>query len=170
MSEAAFERDILERLEPHFEIHPKVEGRHFSGKHLKIDAVVVPRDRTGWKNQNVALGIEFKDVVRLKGNTTNFTRWLAQCADYGNTTWRDFGFLYVFACPSLVEQLPGKSGPDSAAWIVPRIMGHLGIGELRVLDRYGLSFLLQDNQRLWSEQEGIKDGARYLLKRKFGSR
>ncbi len=171
MNETELSTSLLRRLDPHFHVHREVHGTHFSGKSLRIDAVVVPRDSSQWKDQGVALGVEFKDVARLRGDTTNFTSWLAQCVDYGNTNWNGFGYLHVFACPSLVDGVPGeRAGPGSAVWILPRVMSHLGVGELREVERTGLTFLLQGSHRIWSETHGVECGARWSLKRHFGSR
>jgi hypothetical protein len=103
MNENDFARRILEILSPHFHIHKQIRGRHFSGKQMIIDAIVQPKNNWEWKNLEVALGIEFKDDLRIRGDTTNYTRWLAQCVDYSHTEWNTFGYIYIFACPSLIE-------------------------------------------------------------------
>ena len=170
MAEADFASRILNKLSPHFQIHHQVTGRHFSGKKLRLDAVVCPLESEEWKNRNVALGIEFKDTIRIAGDTTNYTKWLAQCVDYSHTKWSRFGYIFVFACPELIEGIPGRRHSGGAGWLLPRILGHLGIGELREVPNYGLTFFLHDSHRIWSEYQGVELGCHWSLRRKFGSR
>jgi hypothetical protein len=169
MSERDFEANVLSILDRHFVVCRRVIGTHFTGRRLILDAVAVPRQLHLWKNRNVALGIEFKDVMRLSGDTNNFTKWLAQCADYTNTDWHNYGYIYIFACPSLVENVPTGSS-NEVGRILSAVMGQLGVGELREDAYHGWSFFLHGHHRLWSEREGVEEGRRYWLKRQFGNR
>jgi hypothetical protein len=137
---------------------------------VRLDAVVRPLTIDGWKSPDVALGVEFKDVVRFAQSydTKNLTSWLAQCVDYANTEWGHYGFLYVFACPNLVDEVPPHVLGN--AMFVRNFMGQMGIGELKDLPGYGLTFLLHGHHRLWSERQGVESGQHYNLRRKFGSR
>jgi len=54
--------------------------------------------------------------------------------------------------------------------MLARVMGHLGIGELKVVKNYGWSITLQDSQRMWSEFKGVESVKTWNLERKFGSR
>lgn len=169
MSEIDFETVVLSILEQHFVVQRRVAGTHFTGKRFILDAVIVPRQPHSWKNRSVAFGVEFKDVVRLRGDTRNFTKWLAQCADYTNTNWDNYGYVFVFACPSIVDNIPTASD-NEVARILNAVMGQLGIGELREDARYGWSLFLHGHHRLWSERKGVEEGRRYWLKRSFGNR
>ncbi len=108
MSEAALSNLYLTDLEPHFYIEREITGSHFSGKRLRLDAVLKPKAASMWKREDVAFGIEFKDTDRFAKSydTKNLTQWLAQCIDYANTNWDNFGYLYIFCCPSLVDEVP----------------------------------------------------------------
>jgi hypothetical protein len=170
MNEKAFADEVLTVLKPHFDIQEQVKGKHFSGKCMRIDAILTPLNKTDWKNPNITLGVEFKNDFRLRGDTNNYTKWLAQCVDYCHTIWGDYGYIYVFTCPSLVEGLPSIGDTNAVQWIVPRIMAPLGIGELKKHEQYGWTFFLQEAHRIWSEKEGVKEGKHWDLKRKFGSR
>ncbi len=170
MSEEAYKQQAFEILQDHFEIHKEISGQHFSGKWLKIDAIVIPKVKTDWKNNNVALGIEFKDELRLRGDTTNYTKWLAQCVDYASTSWNRFGYIYIFTCPGLIEGIHNTATVGDIAGLVPRIMSHLGIGELRFDERYGLTFFLQQSHRIWSQSNGVESGEFWSMEREFGSR
>lgn len=61
MSEEAYKQQAFAILQDHFEIHKEISGKHFSGRWLQMDAIAVPKNKTDWKNKNIALGIEFKD-------------------------------------------------------------------------------------------------------------
>ena len=95
MSEESYKQRVFDILRPHFEIHTEVTGKHFSGKSLRIDAIVTPKANVEWKNKSVAMGIEFKDDLRMRGDTTNYTRWLAQCVDYASTYWDKYGYMFL---------------------------------------------------------------------------
>lgn len=170
MAETDVQRQVLHLLEPHFEIREQIEGTHFTGKRLRLDAVLKPRQPHLWKSSDIALGVEFKDDLRIAGDTTNFTKWLAQCVDYSHTSWDDYGYLFVFACPGLVTGIPGlKQGVGEMAGLLPRFMAHLGIGELK-RGPYGWTFYLQAEHRNRSEHEGVGSGKHWALRRTFGSR
>ena len=170
MSETEFSLKTLSKLEPYFDIYQEVSGKHFSGHRLRIDAVVVPKDKNNWKNPNVALGIEFKDDMRLKNDMHNYTGWLAQCVDYANTNWDNFGYLYVFACPGIFESMYDTVKAGNVEWLFSRVMSQLGVGELRYSQYYGLTFFVQHSHRIWSEENGLERGKDWTLTRKFGSR
>lgn len=171
LSEKDIENWVLTALEPHFVITRRVPGIHFSGKRLVIDAVVVPRAIQRWKNPHVALGIEFKDVARLRGDTRHFTRWFSQCVDYSYTNWTEYGYIFIFACPSLVKEIPaGDVAREDIDRIMGAVMGQLGIGELRYSGHLGWHFVLHNRHRIWSEELGVEEGRRYWLKREFGSK
>lgn len=167
MNEEAFKQTVFEKLKQHFNIAHEVNGKHFSGNNMRIDAIATPKENNLWKNHSVALGIEFKDDERLRGDTTNYTGWLAQCIDYSNTKWDRFGYIYIFTCPGLSDSLSKHIGQFD---LLPHIMGHLGIGELKFDERYGLTFFLQGQHRIWSQVRGVEMGKSWDMKRKFGSR
>lgn len=166
--EKDFKNLIFERLSEHFYFESEVHGVHFSGKKLRIDHIITPKDTSQWKNKNVSFGIEYKDLERIDGDTKNFTKWLAQCSDYANTSWGDFGYIHVLICPGIYKSQFIKKIDES--WLLPRVMAQLGVGELKELDNYGLTITLNDSHRMWSEENGVEEGKRWALERKFGSR
>lgn len=170
MSEQEIKNHYLGVIAHHFHIDMEVSGVHFSGKQLKLDAIAKPKDPLQWKNQDVSLGIEFKDTERFSRNydTKDFTKWLAQCIDYSNTHWEKYGYVYIFTCPSLIGGVaPGVIGQSM---FIENFMGQLGIGELKELPGYGLTFVLHGHHRIWSATKGIESGKHWALERKFGSR
>jgi len=170
MSEKDIKASYLGKLAEDFNIENEVDGQHFTGKTFRLDAVARPKDSRLWKNPDVALGIEFKDTDRFSRNydTRDFTKWMAQCVDYSNTRWGDYAYIYIFTCPSLVGGV--ASGVIGEPMFIENLMGQLGIGELKELPRYGLSFVLHGHHRIWSAKAGVESGKNYSLKRKFGSR
>lgn len=170
MSEKNIERLITKELSPHFKFMPRVRGTHFSGKKLELDYVMQPLNKTGWKNPDIVFGVEFKDIIRLdqKGDTTDFTKWIAQCVDYSNTYWDGFGYINVLTCPGI-----STSSFMGAAYnngMLLNVLSHMGIGELKRSNNHGWSIYLQGHHRMWSEKEGVSSGKIWNLQRKFGSR
>lgn len=170
MTEALLKANYLSELEPHFYIKQEACGTHFSGKRLRLDAVLKPKLTLNWKNPNVAFGIEFKDTERFSKSydTKNLTKWLAQCIDYSNTSWDDFGYLYIFCCPSLVDEISDSAFQN--LMFIRNLMGQMGIGEIKSLPLYGLSILLHGHHRIWSIKKGVEYGKSYTLVKRFGSR
>lgn len=170
MTESSLSSLYIADLEPHFYIEREIKGNHFSGKRLRLDAVLKPKVTSGWKRENVAFGVEFKDTNRFAQdyNTKNLTKWLAQCIDYTNTDWDDFGYLYIFCCPSLVDEIPKSVLPNPM--FIQNFMGQIGIGEIKYQKTYGLSILLHGHHRIWSVAYGVEHGKTYTLTRRFGSR
>lgn len=172
MSEKEQVNELIEELKDDFHIYRPVHGKHFSGKTLEIDAIAVPKDLSEWKAENVALGIEAKDKMQLSG-AKGFTKWIAQCVDYANTKWERFGYIYIFAYPSLIKGVTNnlKLTKDSGVpWLLPRVLAQLGVGELRHDDNRGLAFILNQRHCIWSKKQGIKEGKFRTMKRVFGSR
>ncbi len=170
MSEKQLSEKYLSILYDDFTISTEVKGCHFSGKKMRLDAVVKPRDVTHWKNKDVSLGIEFKDSERYFTNydTKNYTKWLAQCVDYTNTEWNDFEYIYIFTCPGILKDIPDNIIQDQMFFT--HFFGQLGIGELTEIPGYGLTFALHNTHRMWSKNNGVEQAKTWSLKRKFGSK
>lgn len=170
MSEKDIEKNVSEVLAKYFEFIPKVKGKHFSGKQLVIDYIIRPIDTSLWKNRNIVFGLEFKDLTRLdkKGDTTDFTKWIAQCVDYSNTCWDGFGYINILTCPGISTSTFMDAAYSSRFLL--KILGHLGVGELKNTSNYGWAIFLHEQHRIWSEKEGVSSGKIWNLARKFGSR
>ncbi|MEC9487437.1 MAG: hypothetical protein UMU76_08045 [Prosthecochloris sp.] len=160
----------FEKLKKYFYIEREVKGTHFSNKTMIIDAIIKPIDMTMWKNKNVAFGIEFKDTQMLSRtfDTKNYTKWLAQSTDYANTEWNNYGYIYILVCPSISQLLP--CSVTESYNFTAHLLAQLGIGELQELERHGLTIVLNQTHKIWSETDGVKEGQRYNLQRKFGAR
>lgn len=158
----------LARLSSHFLIHEEVWGTHWSGRRLRIDAVITPKDDSDWKTKSPRLGVEFKNFRAFKpsGDMKDYTRWWSQCHDYAETDFDGCGYVPVFSYNGF-SHYRQRMGSDSAAAFAVRFWGRLGVGEIRPDD---LLFVMNGTNKIWSESRGVIDGSRISMERKFGSR
>lgn len=171
MNEKSLVSEIVEQLSNDFLFEKQVSGKHFSGQQFKIDYIIKPLITNGWKNPQVCFGLEFKDLPNLdqKGDTKDFSKWLAQCVDYSNTYWNNYGYIYILTCPGITTSRFLQQ--VDASWMLTRIMAHLGIGELKFSNPYGWTITLSGQHRLWSQKNGVEmAGKSWNLQRCFGSR
>lgn len=162
---------VLKILAPHFHIHREVTGDHWSGRRIRIDAIVIPKDDSAWKTKQPRLGIEFKNFNGFHPalDMKDYTRWWSQCHDYAETNFDGHGYVYVFSYNGFSHYRKRAAHPSTAAMAV-RFWGRLGVGELAPCRHFGLTFSLQET-RVWSEKNGDEQGARtWSMSRKFGSR
>jgi hypothetical protein len=176
--EADLTRRVLARLDPWFFIEEQVPGAHCSGKNLRIDAIVRPRQPEQWHNPNVALGLEFKtfNSVISEVSTHDITGLTAQAIDYTHVDWQGYGRIPIFTCPGALRWLnPGTPGEDDeenfdyAAFMYRHLFGQLGIGELLMYWGKGLTFQLNTHP-VWTERNGPIYGKHWGLKARAGSR
>lgn len=166
---------VLDRLSKHFRIEEQVQGMHWSGRRLRIDAIVTPLDDSGWKTKSPSLGIEFKNFRGFNPSfdIKDYTKWWSQCHDYAETDFDGHGYVFVFSYNGFSHYR--QRGKDSLAAFAIRFWGRLGVGELSLArdgfpSREGLMFSMSDS-KVWSEITGPRDGAKnWNMKRKFGSR
>lgn len=164
---------VIERLVPWFAVDREVWGTHCSGRRLRIDALIRPRDAHLWKDPDVAFGIEFKR--RGAGDGINaYTRWLAQSVSYTHTDWDGYGRRRILTCPGVTSWLdrdpsrpPGDPGQRDAL-IAKRISGQLGVGELVLRRAYGLTILV-NGEHVWSERYKTVRGRHWSLRLESGS-
>lgn len=191
--EAALAQQVLAALEPHFKIHTEVWGTHFNGSRYRIDAVVVPRDRSAWARFDIALGIEFKafsDRESGRRDRKTTAKILSQCIDYSYTSWDGFQQIPIFFCPGFAETkllrdrdydwLFSETDYQSAfthgiGYMLAAVMGQNNIGELVFSKHQGWAFLMNNQQRIWSERlgphpGGVGVGKHHKLQRRTGSR
>lgn len=166
--ESDLKRDVLKRLSVHFHVHEEVPGTHWTGKRVRIDAIVIPKDDSAWKTKSPRLGIEFKNFRGFcpSFNIKDYSRWWAQCHDYSETNFDGHGYVQVFSYNGFSHYEARIKNPTAAAFAI-RFWGRLGVGELRPDD---LMFVINGTNKIWSESRGVIDGARISMERKFGSR
>lgn len=167
---------ILSRLSKHFHVEEEVWGTHWSGRRLRIDAVLTPIDDSGWKTKRPRLGVEFKNFRGFDPafSIKDYTKWWSQCHDYAETKFDGHGHMYVFSYNGFSHYRQRLSSESSAAFAV-RFWGRLGVGELQPTTdgwprKQCLMFVLHGNTKIWSEVSGVKEGSRMSMERKFGSR
>lgn len=153
---------VLAMLAPHFEVETEVVGLHPSGCKLRIDALLQPKDRTAWRNKNLALGLEFKRVPS-RNQPYGDSALMAQCLDYSHCNYLGVGEVLVFACP-----LPFYLAREAH---LLRFLALYGVGHVSFHHiRRGLCLKLGDGI-LWCEREGVHDlGRRSMLSKTFGNR
>lgn len=167
---------ILSRLSKHFHVEEEVWGTHWSGKRLRIDAVLIPIDDSQWKTKQPRLGVEFKNFRGFDPsfNIKDYTKWWSQCHDYAETKFDGHGYMYVFSYNGFSHYRQRINNETSAAFAV-RFWGRLGVGELQPTTdgwprKQCLMFVLHGNTKVWSEVRGVREGGRMSMERKFGSR
>lgn len=167
MPRFANEADLAERvltlLDQHFLIDTEVVGRHCSGRRLRIDAILRPRDPGPWKDDEPAFGVEFKLVHQKSFDTRDFSAWARQACDYTHVEWQGYGRLMVFACPSPIIDLGGTD-----AWLMAHLLGQFGVGELAPREQDGWAIMLHGDHVLWSERRGAAAAQRWSLRPKVG--
>lgn len=166
--EGDVKRRVLESLSPHFVISEEVWGQHWSGKRVRIDAILTPRDDSAWKTKSPRLGVEFKNFRSFDPSFSikDYTKWWAQCHDYAETSFDSIGYVPVFSYNGFTHYRQRISNEVAAAFAI-RFWGRLGVGELRPDD---LMFVMNGTNKIWSMSRGVIDGSRISMERKFGSR
>lgn len=173
-SEAALSAAVLSRLRPYFHIEEQLPGTHWTGKPLRIDAVLRPREPEKWARRDVAFGIEFKNIApNGDGGMNALTRWAAQAVDYAGTQWDGYGRMVVFTCPGVLPRgfvnHNREVSNDAHVRFSEGLLGQLGVGELVLQWGIGLTFRFQGCPA-WSERIGVQKGRNWPLVPKAGSR
>ena len=165
LPESEIAERVLSALSPHFEARREVFGTHCSGRRLRIDAVLWPRDPTGWHDEKPVFGLEFKRHVGQGAEA------LAQCTDYAHTEWDGFGPLAVFLCPAVVSRWAWRYGHGGAD-IAQRVLAQQAVGELDLVKWQDVSIwrLERGGSRIWDSQAGPGGGGVSSLAVKVGNR
>jgi len=153
MLEKELKLKVLNRLSQYFFIQEEVDGVHFTGKKFRIDAVIKPFDVTGWKNPNVAFGVEFKQTS-IEYDIRGVTGLIRQAYDYQHTDFETFGKIPILICPLKLHPILG----DGAISFTRHLLGKFGIGEIRNTPHRGLSIIFQESHYIWDEKNGLSLG------------
>ncbi|AXV09803.1 hypothetical protein DVS28_b0033 (plasmid) [Euzebya pacifica] len=163
----AFEREhdlqnwMFGDLARDFHVQREVRGVLPDGGGVAVDAVIQPKDPTGWTDTAPALAVEAKALIGRPTGLKDPVKWLAQMVDY---TWADFegfGRLPVLAAPGPV--LTGDRDHQPTR----HLLGRLWVGELVPFVNDGWTVLMQDH-RVWSEAKGPRKT--WSVKPRAGSR
>lgn len=172
-TEAELVDRVLARLEPWFHVSREVPGRHWTGRTFYLDAILRPRQTTGWKNPRAALGVEFKRVSStdiVNGSMGHIAGHAAQCIDYTQTDWNGYGHIPVFTCPGVMRWTVRTDVRfDLGAAMYTRLLGKFGVGELILYWGFGLVFSLNGHP-IWGERKGVIHGKTWSLETQTGSR
>lgn len=167
-AESDIKRSVLSRLSSHFRVFEEVWGTHWSGKRMRIDAILTPLDDSMWKTKSPRLGVEFKNFRAFSGgfDLKDYSKWWGQCHDYAETNFDGHGYVPVFSYNGFSHYAARLKNEVASAFAV-RFWGRLGVGELRPEE---LMFVMNGSNKIWSERRGVIDGSRISMERKFGSR
>ena len=148
-------------FEKDFEIIKNVIGKHYTGKTLVIDLVLIPKDKNLIKNKNLVFGIEIKNPFskNIKGRMN--PDLLAQCLDYADTEFTDYKDMIVLICP-----IPPKyEYDDSIMNFLTRFnVGYVSFSKSKLSFKFG-------RQNLWNNDYGFGNLTKVsMLKRKIGNR
>ncbi len=168
---------VLESLSEHFIVEEQATGTHFSGRKMRIDAILTPRNMDEWKTQPAHLGVEFKNYLAFRESFDfkDYTKWFAQCHDYADTNWDKYGYVHVFSYNAFSRYARNERPEGNVSAVeAERFWGQLGVGELAEHSagwprRKGLQFRLQGHV-LWCAVTGLRCGKTWGVNRKFGSR
>ncbi|MFJ7913099.1 hypothetical protein [Kitasatospora sp. NPDC096204] len=81
---------VLGRLDPHFHIEREVPGHYPGGEDVRLDAVLRPRDTSGWFDADLGFGVEFKHPEKIT-SFGEFGAQIAQASDYNHCTFDGHG-------------------------------------------------------------------------------
>jgi len=164
-SEIVFKNKILSDLRKDFIIVEECRGTHLSGKQLRIDAIIKPKDISDWKNKEIAFGLEFKSPSNLKsfGGQLGFIK---QCIDYSYTDFENFGFIPILSCPRI--ELDETYSGERSLTTIRHLLNQFLVGEMDYTHR-GLSIIFAEHHFIWQDSV-VNEGKRWALKKHFGSK
>ena len=162
LSENEFSHFWENKLKEFFYIKKQVKGKHLSGKKMKIDAVITPKDTTDWKNKEIAFGINFKLPKKLE-DLHSLISLMGEYVDYSNTKFEGYGFIPILACTAFEVDYTYSDRRTLTAF--RHFMNVFNIGEICQIYR-GLTIAFAENY-IWND--GVAEGGkRWLFKKKFG--
>jgi hypothetical protein len=166
LSENQIADTVLTALGPMFFLEREVWGTHCSGARVRLDAILRPRDPTDWFDEAPAFGVEFKSRVDQGAEA------LGQCANYMHTMWDGYGVLPIFLCPAVCSRWAWARGGEQGAWLVTRMLGQFGVGELDWVNQGGRGRwrLERAGTCIWDSDRGPSAGSVSSLAVKVGHR
>ena len=159
LSEKELADTTCSQLSTLFLIEREVRGTSWTGKKLRLDAVMRPRDPSGWWDKDPVFGVEFKRLHKWE-SFSKYTRWAAQSEDYAHATWDGYGSLTIFTCPPVTSGSPYlglDGGVLRFAW--SRILGQHDVGEFGIVAEPWLGWVLRlSGENIWTESRGWNRG------------
>lgn len=168
MKEKEFKESILHRLNPFFNIREEWPGVCFGNKVI-IDALIKPKDITGWLNPDIIFGIEFKASKIGIGATSDHVK---QTIDYSYSEFQGIGKIPILLCPGINIIDEGILNSTQLQFnketsFLLRVLSRFNIGEIKD-GHNGLSFIFSGCENIWSEKRGIARGRSYNFHPKTG--
>lgn len=161
LTEKEFSEHILCRLSTDFWIDREVTGTHFTGRKMRIDAIISPKKSFDWKNQSIAFGIEFKKHHEHISPRV-ISGMIKQGYDYMHCEFGRFGKVPILLCPLTSEKWNYAMSTEQSRF-VKRVLGDFMIGE--ITDTYrGLSIVFKENHVIWDESSGVLFGKTWDFK------
>lgn len=162
-SETELKDFMRNELSRNFKIKEEWWGSHFSGRKVRIDMLIKPKQTSEWANKDVIFGIEFK-----RGNLDNtgyINDYIRQCIDYSNTKFDKIGYIPILMCPPIFEEHHMTSRFTENIF---SLLKSFNIGQL-YHSKNGLSIVYAGWHQVWAEKIGVHEGKRWQMKTKFGS-
>lgn len=160
--EKKLQKLFLDRLSNYFEVETEVTGIHPNGHRVRIDAIL-KNDLSGvsflgnYFPLAKHIGIEFKNPMNIgKSKGRGYYDVFAQCLDYSQSTFKDYGRLIVLTCP--LFKTPALS--PLIYFLKEYNVGYVTLNGDSIVFKWGES-------TIWSEYSGFTKEA---LKNKFLSK
>lgn len=164
INENSIAETFLHHLKADFIIQREVKGVHLSGKELRIDAILKPKETKGWLNPNITIGVEFKDPSKISSSQGRGEYdLLAQCLDYSMTDFEgvDNNSTIILICPGIASD---KND-------VYRFLSRYNIGYMDVSNDYGISMRMGHlGIPLWCSEKGAMRISKSYWRKTFGVR
>lgn len=161
LSESNLKAKVLYDLSTSFNIREQWPGKCF-GNNVIIDALIKPKDTTGWKNKDVIFGIEFKQFRESGAFFGDTTQIIKQAIDYSYSNFKGVGRIPILICPGLSIEGYCKERRDlheQESMILRRVLAKFLIGELFYC-HLGLSIVFASSHKVWTSMSGILTGAK----------
>lgn len=125
VSESNLAGIVLELLSDAFHVEREVRGRHWTGKSVRVDAVLRPKDSSNWTEADPAILLEFKNFFTSHNA-------VSQCIQYTCSEFQGVdGPRQVYLYPGFRSVMAQAGNRDNYA-ATCRIYGKANVGELNV--------------------------------------
>ncbi len=141
-------------------------GKHFSGRSMKIDAIIKPKDYSNILNKNIHFGIELKNPLSFTTNGRTVADRLAQCLDYSFSKFPGYDDLIILQCPILPALTKeNEKKPNQLTGFV----GRYNVGFVR-FDEKNFHFTVGNQPIYFSYQGFVGPIKKSEYKQKWGNR
>jgi hypothetical protein len=129
---------VLEYFSEYFYVREEVWGTHCTGKKLRVDALLKPRDCTLWRDgRNALIGMEFKS------GDVGGHKQITQAMDYTHVDWH---LKHGRRQRCMIFCFPAAWRTWDRSFDIERICGRFGVGEV-IWD--GEPYLKMSGETFW---------------------